>query len=1017
MTTQTSYPVFENGQVLTSGQLNDAVEYLEQQDRLTRNKLIGIGIVCGLDVSYEQAENRIRITRGCALTSAGYLITLEESLLNQFRPYTLPVPSVEEAPDDVIEEARYPFFFDSGGNQIPLWELLPNDHTTSPSEPNPTPISAAFLADKVVMLFLECNLESLRNCDVNDCSDKGSEMKFTLRKLLVTRADAQTMLDTEHEIAGRPVDRHNHPRHELKKLSVEKINPSAHAIDNYSELLFRILGIVATTGPQLTTQLKESYSAFEYMLSDMYPATSFPNGPFGDPEYFANVVGDLTKNIFLGEHLYGYVYDVVQSYNEFLNAACWIEAECCPNPERFPKHVLLGIPDAQPAAFAIDFAAPGDALSFDPLTANTGIGPATKPEQFRHYFIPSALYDWGGERIDEVRSLHYRTYLLAYRYDTDGLVLKDIRITPSKDGDVELSDKAIPFYYKFNAADDLHRNWSFQKTTRNRLSGVYSYQFIDPTDHPLKYKADAQNFYRVEGIIGKPLGKVMSELIAQKRELGLQFGIEPVLMGVSMQGDAASASLTAQARSRAQEALRKLLLCRMRDLDVVFLVLMAALFYYLFLIIRLISGVNTRTIAGLAAPSSGGDAGEPAGVGGRLFRLNLGFVRERTEFKIDRKTTELELNQIRGTTYLKGSITSKLTEVSDPQASIGGLYAEVKDAPSSANLFDRTRNFARTLDPNADADVVAGKIYPAVSLLDKTEELVEVVSASSIADFDFQAFDVKYRGFTQAFDNYLETAQFEGAGAQASITNTNLALADNYGAVAATGPQTLVSNLATELQERIQRIFSELLLGGYAKRNPGMEHKGGVERGGTLILLYTHSAFIKQVFNTNRETVGAKVMQARQIISPQGPAMTIADPRRVLSDVLQTTDPLDDFVVLADFCIPNMCCDTDCSDLEVEEPIREEPQPATVGGLISGQRSPTANPRPIADAQVGVVNVQSNQSVNVTRTEANYTFTAQPGTYRITVSAARFATQTRDVTLQSGETRTENFILQLEQIG
>ncbi|HEX9659425.1 MAG TPA: carboxypeptidase-like regulatory domain-containing protein, partial [Rhodothermales bacterium] len=308
-------------------------------------------------------------------------------------------------------------------------------------------------------------------------------------------------------------------------------------------------------------------------------------------------------------------------------------------------------------------------------------------------------------------------------------------------------------------------------------------------------------------------------------------------------------------------------------------------------------------------------------------------------------------------------------------------------------------------------------IYPAVSLLDKTEELVEVVSASSIADFDFQAFDVKYRGFTQAFDNYLETAQFEGAGAQASITNTNLALADNYGAVAATGPQTLVSNLATELQERIQRIFSELLLGGYAKRNPGMEHKGGVERGGTLILLYTHSAFIKQVFNTNRETVGAKVMQARQIISPQGPAMTIADPRRVLSDVLQTTDPLDDFVVLADFCIPNMCCDTDCSDLEVEEPIREEPQPATVGGLISGQRSPTANPRPIADAQVGVVNVQSNQSVNVTRTEANYSFTAQPGTYRITVSAARFATQTRDVTLQSGETRTENFILQLEQIG
>ena len=44
---QTSYPVFESGQVLTSRHLNDLVEYLDEQDRLTRNKLVGIGIVCG----------------------------------------------------------------------------------------------------------------------------------------------------------------------------------------------------------------------------------------------------------------------------------------------------------------------------------------------------------------------------------------------------------------------------------------------------------------------------------------------------------------------------------------------------------------------------------------------------------------------------------------------------------------------------------------------------------------------------------------------------------------------------------------------------------------------------------------------------------------------------------------------------------------------------------------------------------------------------------------------------------
>ena len=116
---QTSYPVFESGQVLTSSHLNGLVDYLEHQDRLTRNKLIGIGIVCGLEVGYEAQDNRIRVTGGCAVTSEGYLLVQEEALLNQFRQYTLPVPQLEEAPEELLESTSYPFFFDEDGNQNP----------------------------------------------------------------------------------------------------------------------------------------------------------------------------------------------------------------------------------------------------------------------------------------------------------------------------------------------------------------------------------------------------------------------------------------------------------------------------------------------------------------------------------------------------------------------------------------------------------------------------------------------------------------------------------------------------------------------------------------------------------------------------------------------------------------------------------------------------------------------------------------------------------------------------------
>lgn len=55
MDIQTFYPVFENGQVLTSQHLNDILDYLEPKDRLSRTRLIGIGIGCGFAQHWDAA--------------------------------------------------------------------------------------------------------------------------------------------------------------------------------------------------------------------------------------------------------------------------------------------------------------------------------------------------------------------------------------------------------------------------------------------------------------------------------------------------------------------------------------------------------------------------------------------------------------------------------------------------------------------------------------------------------------------------------------------------------------------------------------------------------------------------------------------------------------------------------------------------------------------------------------------------------------------------------------------------
>ncbi len=51
------YPEFVADQVLTADHLNELFDYLDEQDRLTRRCLIGIGIVCGLEVTLYRARN------------------------------------------------------------------------------------------------------------------------------------------------------------------------------------------------------------------------------------------------------------------------------------------------------------------------------------------------------------------------------------------------------------------------------------------------------------------------------------------------------------------------------------------------------------------------------------------------------------------------------------------------------------------------------------------------------------------------------------------------------------------------------------------------------------------------------------------------------------------------------------------------------------------------------------------------------------------------------------------------
>ena len=178
----TNYPSFQPNQVLTREALNNLANYLEQQDRLTRQKLIGIGILWGLDVNLEQSggDITITITKGVGLTSEGYLICLNTSKCTHKRLFE--------------NRASYPFFANT------ILEILPDPGATN--DENIAPLIDDDIKNKIVVLYLEILENTINKCLDESCDEKGKLWNFTVRKLLINKTDMDAILRQSHAPAN-----------------------------------------------------------------------------------------------------------------------------------------------------------------------------------------------------------------------------------------------------------------------------------------------------------------------------------------------------------------------------------------------------------------------------------------------------------------------------------------------------------------------------------------------------------------------------------------------------------------------------------------------------------------------------------------------------------------------------------------------------------------------------------------------------------------------------------------------
>lgn len=474
------YPVFEADQVLSQKELNALVSHLEEQDRLTRKNLIGIGIVCGLDLDFTNSK-KVTITCGSAVTSLGFQIEWKGGSFNKYRDYEFPDTFLK--PDCTDELYLKPIF-----DQAAQYETLENALELLPEGAEGVDVlpiaDDAFFEDKVVLLFLEVTLIDQKNCVTTNCDDKGKRLEFNLRPLVFSIESAKELIEIYKQ--PKEYDELTFPRYILN-VSDTSTSIANTVLDQFKKVLTNAFLT------NISNAIQTIYNDFENVLIE--------NSGLSVLNDSKNSIKEIVEDYQDSDHiqyLWDWIFDIVASYNEIVTFSKLNQSLCCVNESLFPFHVALG-------------------------------GVSKEENLFRTPFIKTAnATNEAYAKRKEVTLLFQKLALLITSFEVPKQNV--IKITPSTIGNVFLSEKAIPFYY--NSILDLNEKWNPKLTATKKNDTILSYHADipnyttkDTVKKPLLYDIEPYNFFRIEGHIGMNYKKALENLNLIKNSSALPFKI------------------------------------------------------------------------------------------------------------------------------------------------------------------------------------------------------------------------------------------------------------------------------------------------------------------------------------------------------------------------------------------------------------------------------------------------------------------------------------------------------------
>jgi hypothetical protein len=491
------YSSFLDDQVLTSAKLNEFMEYFDEQDRLSRVCLTGVGIACGFQINYNASTSVITINQGCGITTDGDLIILQKAAEESNEAATgNSFKDIHEIVSGNITYTHSKVFIDDNAQYLPfqdeetiisMQELVSDED--SENDADALPLLPSILADKVVVLYLECYKKDADICTTTNCDNQGQPNIQNLKVLLIAKDDVENIVNNRDTIFNK----HNIyeailklPRTAVKRVILKGEGGGNNNISTYDKIAKEYKTKITNAKNTLSSAYGDLFLGFSELLD-------IPNSVSSSILSQIDAFDDFSNDRRI-QYRYSLAKNVSDTFNEIADLLLQLKVECCPDISAFPKHLLLGCLESEKVY-----------------------------SEFRHDFYHSPANNDYQTIIRKVKSLVKRLRLMLKNFNLNNA--QNMDITPSLSCG-SLGEKAIPVYFDIDAS--LLKAWDFYKTENFKEGYNLSFHksLLAPESYvqnPLNFELDCSDLYRIEGLFGESPEQSKNFVENIKLDKGLDF--------------------------------------------------------------------------------------------------------------------------------------------------------------------------------------------------------------------------------------------------------------------------------------------------------------------------------------------------------------------------------------------------------------------------------------------------------------------------------------------------------------